>query len=205
MLSSTGEIYISGYNGYGQLGLGDNSNRYRPTQINIENVVDIAAGNNHALLVTADGKVYSFGSNSYGQLGRTGNTYTPQEIPNLENIEKVSAGNYHSMAIDKEGNVYTWGYNQNGQLGDGTRISNSIPTKIKLTNITKIATKNNTSAAIDGDGNLYTWGYNSYGQQGISIDNIYKSTNTRTNNRYSSRKQHNNSIRQKRRGIIKWI
>lgn len=33
------------------------------------------------------------------------------------------------MAIDKEGNVYTWGYNQNGQLGDGTRISNSIPTK----------------------------------------------------------------------------
>ena len=77
------------------------------------------------------------------------------------------------MAIDKEGNVYTWGYNQNGQLGDGTRISNSIPTKIKLTNITKIATKNNTSAAIDGDGNLYTWGYNSYGQQGISIDNIY--------------------------------
>ncbi len=45
------------------------------------------------------------------------------------------------MAIDKEGNVYTWGYNQNGQLGDGTRISNSIPTKIKLTNITKIATK----------------------------------------------------------------
>ena len=172
-LKADGTVWTWGYNGYGQLGLGDNSNRYRPTQINIENVVDIAAGNNHALLVTADGKVYSFGSNSYGQLGRTGNTYTPQEIPNLENIEKVSAGNYHSMAIDKEGNVYTWGYNQNGQLGDGTRISNSIPTKIKLTNITKIATKNNTSAAIDGDGNLYTWGYNSYGQQGISIDNIY--------------------------------
>ncbi len=77
------------------------------------------------------------------------------------------------MAIDKEGNVYTWGYNQNGQLGDGTRISNSIPTKIKLTNITKIATKNNTSAAIDGDGNLYTWGYNYYGQQGITTDNVY--------------------------------
>ena len=172
-LKADGTVWTWGYNGYGQLGLGDNSNRYRPTQINIENVVDIAAGNNHALLVTADGKVYSFGSNSYGQLGITGNTYTPQEIPNLENIEKVSAGNYHSMAIDKEGNVYTWGYNQNGQLGDGTRISNSIPTKIKLTNITKIATKNNTSAAIDGDGNLYTWGYNSYGQQGISIDNIY--------------------------------
>ena len=172
-LKADGTVWTWGYNGYGQLGLGDNSNRYRPRQINIENVVDIAAGNNHALLVTADGKVYSFGSNSYGQLGRTGNTYTPQEIPNLENIEKVSAGNYHSMAIDKEGNVYTWGYNQNGQLGDGTRISNSIPTKIKLTNITKIATKNNTSAAIDGDGNLYTWGYNSYGQQGISIDNIY--------------------------------
>ena len=172
-LKADGTVWSWGYNGYGQLGLGDNSNRYRPTQINIENVVDIAAGNNHALLVTEDGKIYSFGSNSYGQLGRTGNAYTPEEIPNLENIEKVAAGNYHSMAIDKEGNVYTWGYNQNGQLGDGTRISNSIPTKIKLTNITKIATKNNTSAAIDGDGNLYTWGYNYYGQQGITTDNVY--------------------------------
>ncbi len=45
------------------------------------------------------------------------------------------------MAIDKEGNVYTWGYNQNGQLGDGTRISNSIPTKNKTNKYNKNSNK----------------------------------------------------------------
>ena len=35
-LKADGTVWTWGYNGYGQLGLGDNSNRYRPTQINIE-------------------------------------------------------------------------------------------------------------------------------------------------------------------------
>ena len=137
-LKSDGTVWTWGYNGYGQLGVGDKTNRYKPTKINIENVVDISAGYNHTLLVTKDGKIYSFGSNSYGQLGRSENTLLPKEIPNLENIEKVSAGAYHSMAIGKDGSVYTWGYNGNGQLGNGTTTSNSEPSKIRLTNITKI-------------------------------------------------------------------
>ena len=173
-LKSDGTVWTWGYNGYGQLGLGDKSNRYKPTQINITDVVDIAAGNNHVLLVTKDGKVYSYGTNSYGQLGRDGNTLLPEEIPNLENIEKVAASNYHSMALGKDGSVYTWGYNGNGQLGNGTTISNSIPSKIRLTNITKIEAGEQTSTAIDGDGNLYAWGYNGYGQLGNgTTTNIY--------------------------------
>ena len=173
-LKSDGTVWTWGYNGYGQLGLGDKSNRYKPTQINITDVVDIAAGNNHVLLVTKDGKVYSYGTNSYGQLGRDGNTLLPEEIPNLENIEKVAASNYHSMALGKDGSVYTWGYNGNGQLGNGTTISNSIPSKIRLTNITKIEAGEQTSTAIDGDGNLYAYGYNGYGQLGNgTTTNIY--------------------------------
>ena len=79
-LKADGTVWSWGYNYYGQLGLGDNSNRYKPTQLNINNVVDISAGSNHVLLLTKDGKVYSFGSNSYSQLGRNGNTLVPEEI-----------------------------------------------------------------------------------------------------------------------------
>ena len=173
-LKSDGTVWTWGYNGYGQLGVGDKTNRYKPTKINIENVVDISAGYNHTLLVTKDGKIYSFGSNSYGQLGRSENTLLPKEIPNLENIEKVSAGAYHSMAIGKDGSVYTWGYNGNGQLGNGTTTSNSEPSKIRLTNITKIESGEQISTAIDGDGNLYAWGYNYYGQLGNeTTTNVY--------------------------------
>ena len=78
------------------------------------------------------------------------------------------------MALGKDGSVYTWGYNGNGQLGNGTTISNSIPSKIRLTNITKIEAGEQTSTAIDGDGNLYAWGYNGYGQLGNeTTTNVY--------------------------------
>ena len=173
-LKADGTVWSWGYNYYGQLGLGDNSNRYKPTQLNINNVVDISAGSNHVLLLTKDGKVYSFGSNSYSQLGRNGNTLVPEEITTLENVTKISAGSYHSMAVTEDGSVYTWGYNGNGQLGNGTSTSNAVPSKIRLKNIIKIATKNQTSTAIDGDGNLYAWGYNGYGQLGNeTTSNVY--------------------------------
>ena len=173
-LKADGTVWSWGYNYYGQLGLGDNSNRYKPTQLNINNVVDISAGSNHVLLLTKDGKVYSFGSNSYSQLGRNGNTLVPEEITTLENVTKISAGSYHSMAVTEDGSVYTWGYNGNGQLGNGTSTSNAVPIKIRLKNIIKIATKNQTSTAIDGDGNLYAWGYNGYGQLGNeTTSNVY--------------------------------
>ena len=165
-LKADGTVWTWGYNYYGQLGLGDNSNRYKPTQINISDVVDIAAGSNHVLILTKDGKVYSFGSNSYGQLGRDGNTLTPEVIPDLENVAKIAASSYHSMAITEDGSVYTWGYNGYGQLGNGTRTSNAKPSKIRLRNIVKVEANNQTSVAIDGDGNLYAWGYNGYGQLG---------------------------------------
>ena len=173
-LKADGTVWSWGYNYYGQLGLGDNSNRYKPTELNINNVVDISAGSNHVLLLTKDGKVYSFGSNSYGQLGRNGNTLVPEEITTLENVTKISAGSYHSMAVTEDGSVYTWGYNGNGQLGNGTSTSNAVPSKIRLKNIIKIATNNQTSTAIDGDGNLYAWGYNGYGQLGNeTTSNVY--------------------------------
>ena len=170
-LKADGTVWTWGYNYQGQLGLGDNSNRYKPTQVNIKDVIDVAAGSNHVLALTKDGKLYSFGSNSYGQLGRQGNTLIPQEIEGLENVIKIAASTYHSMALTSEGNVYTWGYNGYGQLGNGTSTSNAKPSKIKIKNIVKIAAANQTSAAVDGDGNLYAWGYNGYGQLGNGTTN----------------------------------
>lgn len=43
-LKSDGTVWTYGYNGNGQLGLGDTTNRTEPTKVNIENVIDITAG-----------------------------------------------------------------------------------------------------------------------------------------------------------------
>ena len=173
-LKADGTVWTWGYNGYGQLGLKDTVTRYKPTQISIENVIDIAAGANHVLLLTKDGKVYTFGQNSYSQLGRSGDTTKPEEVEGLENITKIAAGGYHSMALANDGSVYTWGYNGNGQLGNGTTTSSSTPIKIKARNIYQIDAGNQTSAAVDGNGNTYIWGYNGYGQLGNgTTTNLY--------------------------------
>lgn len=128
-LKADGTVWSWGYNANGQLGLGDTSNRYKPTKIDIENVIDIATGDGHTLLLTKDGKVYSCGTNSYSQLGRSGNTTKPEEVPGLENISQIAASTYNSMALTKDGKLYTWGYNGNGQLGNGTTSGTATPIK----------------------------------------------------------------------------
>ena len=176
-LKADGTVWTWGYNGNGQLGTNDTTNRYKPTKIDVPDMIDIAAGDNHVLLLTKDGKVYSFGSNSYYQLGRTGNTLEPMEIPELENIAEIAASTYSSMALTKQGRVYTWGYNGNGQLGDGTSSTRTTPTKTRLKGIAKIDAKYQTSAAVSGNGELYVWGYNGYGQSGTgTTSSIYSPT-----------------------------
>ena len=173
-LKSDGTVWTWGYNGYGQLGLGDKTNRYKPTQINITDVVDIAAGNNHVLLVTKDGKSILLWNKQLWTIRKRWKHTITRRNTKPRKHRKVAASNYHSMALGKDGSVYTWGYNGNGQLGNGTTISNSIPSKIRLTNITKIEAGEQTSTAIDGDGNLYAWGYNGYGQLGNeTTTNVY--------------------------------
>ena len=176
-LKADGTVWTWGYNAYGQLGTKDQTNRYKPTKIAIENVIDISAGDNYTLVLTKEGKVYSFGNNSYGQLGRSGDTLEIAEISNLENITQIAASSYNAMALTASGEVYTWGYNYYGQLGDRSNTTKYSPIKIKLQGIVKIAGKNQTSTAVDSDGKLYTWGYNGYGQLGNNSTNtIYVPT-----------------------------
>ena len=62
-----------GRNYFGQLGLGDNTDRNTPTQIlslgESPIVVSIAAGRGHTCIIFDDGSVGCWGYNGYGQLG----------------------------------------------------------------------------------------------------------------------------------------
>ena len=143
----------------------------------VNDVIQVVAGSNHYLALTAEGKVYAWGRNSYGQLGRgtTGSEiHSISEVLNSEGIAPVtdivtiSAGNQTSAAIDINGNVYTWGYNGNGQLGDETKVRKTLPVKIDyLSNIENIsASLSYTMTVYDYDGYVYTTGRGSYGQLG---------------------------------------
>ena len=125
-LTSDGEVYAWGGNGYGQLGDGTNTSTYtEPTKVvtpdgksKISNIVDISSGNMYSIITDKDGKVYTFGDYGSYKTANTVRTNKPVEIQDLDKIEMVSASEGgHTAIVDWDGNVYTVGLNDNGQLG----------------------------------------------------------------------------------------
>jgi alpha-tubulin suppressor-like RCC1 family protein len=91
-----------------------------PVQVaSLTNVVAIAAGGRHALVLRSDGSVRTWGSNHYGQMadGTATNRFTPHAPSNLTNVVQIAAGFNHSLALKSDGSVWAWGMNNHGQLG----------------------------------------------------------------------------------------
>lgn len=108
---------------FGQLGLGDNKNRYIPTQIPHFKAKQVSAGDSHTLFIDLNDNVWSCGNNQYGQLGlgdnNPKNVSTPQMIPNINLLGKarqVCAGAGSTLIIDFDNNVWVCGYNQYNQF-----------------------------------------------------------------------------------------
>ncbi|NXM96197.1 RCBT2 protein, partial [Sylvia borin] len=84
-----GEVYVWGYNGNGQLGLGSSGNQPTPCRIAALQgirVQRVACGYAHTLVLTDEGQIYAWGANSYGQLG-TGNK-SNQSYPTTVIVDK---------------------------------------------------------------------------------------------------------------------
>jgi hypothetical protein len=71
LIGSNGDAYGSGYNYYGQLGLGDTSDRSVPTKINHPGGfqwTSASCGLNHTILIDSNGDAYGCGYNYYRPL-----------------------------------------------------------------------------------------------------------------------------------------
>src|SRR5205085_7808477 len=70
ILSNISQIYAFGYNGHGQLGLGDYTDKNSPTLIlNLNHIIQIASGFSHSLALSNAGQVYIFGYSGSEHLG----------------------------------------------------------------------------------------------------------------------------------------
>ena len=142
-IDTDGNTWAWGYNGYGQLGDGSTSDKYKPQTVqNPTNTsqrlkaAQISAGVNHSLVIGRDGSLGAWGWNSNGQLGigSTVNQSKPATIKDPANktqtfkAARSSAGQLHSLAIRQDGNLWAWGDNQYGQLGNNqTAAKSTIP------------------------------------------------------------------------------
>lgn len=184
-LASDGTIYTWGYNQYGQLGNGSNTDSNVPVAVstggvlNGKTIVQIAAGYGYSMALASDGTLFTWGHNSSGQLGN--GTFIDSNVPvavytsgvlSGKTIIQIASGGFHSIVLVSDGTVYTWGWNFYGQLGNGNNTNSNIPIAVSTggvlngKTIVKIASGSDHSIALASDGTLYTWGRNSSGQLG---------------------------------------
>jgi alpha-tubulin suppressor-like RCC1 family protein len=161
-----------GYNGYGQLGIGNTTDQaFAITTQFTGTIKSVGMGYFHTVVVKDDGSVWSVGRNNYGQLGDgtvTPNKTSPVQIyPPGSGFVAASAGDSHSAVLKSDGTVWTWGRNTYGQLGDGTITDRSVPEKaLALNNVVELAIDGNWSMARRNDGTIWTWGYDYNGELG---------------------------------------
>jgi alpha-tubulin suppressor-like RCC1 family protein len=108
------------------------------------NIVDVAAGKYHHLLLDTSGRAASFGFGDSGQLGAgKGITFSEKPVAvsytSSIKITSIAVGGYHSLLIDESGSIYACGQNRfstyaldfylttmNRSIGIHTIISRSI-------------------------------------------------------------------------------
>jgi alpha-tubulin suppressor-like RCC1 family protein len=85
VLTSRGLVFAFGSNLDGRLGIGDIApdNYYDPVLLDISDIVAIAAGGSHSLLLDRGGQIFSFGNYISKQLGRVVDDYQPAESSGL--------------------------------------------------------------------------------------------------------------------------
>lgn len=142
MRLGNGDMYSTGGNSNGELGVGDTTDRTTWTKITgISGVAKIlTSGSSYStyqsstFALTTAGNLHCWGSNSNGQLG-TGNT-TQKNAPGTASLTDVvdfmvGAGSYTSNVHAKKSNndLYSWGVGGGGCLFSGATADVLTPTK----------------------------------------------------------------------------
>ncbi len=132
ILTNDGTLWGCGYNGYGQLGLGDTDNRTIFTQIT-NDIKSVYCGGNHTIILKNDGTLWGCGNNSSGQLGlgdTTNRTIFTKITTNASNVKSVYCGFDHTLILKDDGTLWGCGNNGSSQLGLGDIDNRTTFTKI---------------------------------------------------------------------------
>lgn len=121
--------------------MGGSGGLYPPADL--QNVVAVDMGYEHAVALKSDGTLVVWGTNSHGQL----------DVPaGLSDVVAVSTADYHTLALKADGTVVAWGANWNGQL--------NLPSE--LSDVVAVSAGEPVNLALKKDGTIVQWGSTAY-------------------------------------------
>ena len=192
VLMTDGTIWGTGFNLFGQLGLGDSSNRNTLTRLTSDisgyTPLSISCGAYYSMVLMTNGTVWGSGYNIAGQLGlgdygdRNTLTRLTSDISGCM-PQYISCGYDHTMVLMTNGTIWGTGLNLSGQLGLGdydsdrntlTRITSDISGCTPLF----ISCGANHTMVLMTNGTIWGTGRNDNGQLGLA-DNSDRNTLTR--------------------------
>ena len=148
--------------------------------------MDVATGDDFALILKTTGKVEVTNNNEHGALA-TGDRLTRdyKREATITDVKAISAGKRHSLFLKNDGSLYVCGDNGYGQLGDEDRTKTlSEPKRIESSDVVSIACTAFGSLYVKTDGNVYAFGYNKNGTLGTgSFDDV--TTPVKIDNKHS--------------------
>jgi regulator of chromosome condensation len=162
----------------------------RPAMISqFRNVVQLAGGKDHLLVLDKHGDVYAWGIGQSFQLGHQVNTrlrtktFGPLKVVGVRNIKYIAAGEYHSFALDVDNKLWSWGLNNFGQCaipdqaGEGSCVEK--PTRATFFDDKEVVMMdggNHHSVVLTKSGDVYSFGEMNFHQTGIPAESLPAST-----------------------------
>jgi alpha-tubulin suppressor-like RCC1 family protein len=127
---------------------GDNSHGQINIPVGWRDIVSVAAGASHSVVLKADGSLAAV-----GRFFGTGSNMPPA----LSNVVAIAAGSDHDLALRADGTVVAWGDNYDRQA--------TVPPD--LTGVIAVAGGGSHSLALKPDGTVRAWGDNYFGQSSV--------------------------------------
>ena len=175
---TNGTLWSTGYNDFGQLGLGNTDYTNVFTQIGSDNDWgDIKGIGSSMMVVKTGGTLWGTGWNPYGHLGQGNSTNLDifTQVGLDTDWESVDLGNTHALAIKTDGSLWSCGWNNEGQLGQNNTTNLNTFTRVGSGNdwasvacSQGFAYGYGHSLAIKTDGSLWSCGDNTHGQLGLA-------------------------------------
>lgn len=187
VIATDNTVHSTGFNNYGQLGLGNTTTRYQFNSVGMTADSITVGGWGYCTYILSGGQVWSAGRNDFGNLGDGTTTNRSSFVRVLSGFgtpvggirRVISGGNFNSYNtvyfLTNNNQLFACGYNGYGQLGTGNQTNQSYATRV-ATEVDQIKTRSygsNTSTMILTGGSIYVTGYVEAGTGGIGNNNSY--------------------------------